>query len=71
MKSTHLGCVFQDTEPPKSKSILRKSTQSLGSDRTHSGPHDKFELSLYLVFYVLQLSVKRVDNRSDHCHSPR
>ena len=31
--SKHLGCVFQDTEPPKSKSILRKSTKSLGSDR--------------------------------------
>ena len=30
---THLGCVFQDTEPPQSKSILRKSTESLGSDR--------------------------------------
>ena len=33
-KSKHLGCVFQDTEPPKSKSILRKSTKSLGSDRS-------------------------------------
>ena len=33
-ESKHLGCLFQDTEPPKSKSILRKSTISLGSDRT-------------------------------------
>ena len=32
-KSTHLGCFFHDTEPPKSKSILRKSRKSLGSDR--------------------------------------
>ena len=29
-----LGCVFQDVEPPKSKSILRKSTQFLGIKRS-------------------------------------
>ena len=29
----HLGCVFQDTEPPESLSILRKSTKVLGSTR--------------------------------------
>ena len=28
-----LGCVFQDTEPPESLSILRKSTKVLGSIR--------------------------------------
>ena len=33
-KSKHLGCVFQDTEKPKSRSILRKSTKYLGSDRS-------------------------------------
>ena len=33
-KSKHLGCVFQDTEPPRSKTILRKSLKSVGSDRT-------------------------------------
>ena len=33
-KVKHLGCVFQDTEKPKSRSILRKSTKSLGSDRS-------------------------------------
>ena len=33
-KAIHLGCVFQDTEPSKSKSIFRKSTKSMGLDRT-------------------------------------
>ena len=28
-----LGCAFQDTEPPESVSILRKSTKVLGSIR--------------------------------------
>ena len=28
-----LGCVFQDTEPPKSSSILRESSKVLGSSR--------------------------------------
>ena len=32
--SRQSGCVFQDSEPPKSKSILRKSTKSLGSKRS-------------------------------------
>ena len=32
--SKHLGCVFQDNEPTKSKSMLRKSTQPLESERT-------------------------------------
>ena len=32
--SNQLGCVFQDVEPPKSKSILRKSINTLGPKRT-------------------------------------
>ena len=31
--SRQLGCVFQDTEPPKSNSILRKGTKSLRPKR--------------------------------------
>ena len=34
LKSKHVGCVFQDTEPPKSKSILRKSTFGIRSHRS-------------------------------------
>ena len=30
----HLGCVFQDTEPPESLSILRKGPKSLGTNAT-------------------------------------
>ena len=32
--SRQLSCVLQDSEPPKSKSILRKSTKSLGPKRS-------------------------------------
>ena len=32
--SKQLGCVFQDIELPKSESIFRKSTKSLGSKRS-------------------------------------
>ena len=32
--SKQLRCVFQDEEPPKSKSSLRKSTESLGPKRS-------------------------------------
>ena len=32
-ESKHFGCVCQDTEPPKSKSISRRSTKFLRSDR--------------------------------------
>ena len=32
--SKQFGCVLQDIEPPKSKSILRKSPKSFGSDPT-------------------------------------
>ena len=33
-KSKHLGCVVQDTKPPKSHSILRKSTFGIRSHRS-------------------------------------
>ena len=33
-KAKHLGCVFQDTEPPKSKSIVRNGKKSLGPKRS-------------------------------------
>ena len=33
-KSNQLGCVFQDVEPSKSNSILRKSMNTLGPKRT-------------------------------------
>ena len=33
-KSKQLGCLSEDIEPPKSKSILEKGTKSLGSKRS-------------------------------------
>ena len=32
--SRQLGCVYQDTEPPKTSSILRKGTKVLGPTRS-------------------------------------
>ena len=76
-KSKHLGCVFQDTEPPKSKSILRK-TRNLCSTlkryvtprkmRERKVPRKEIFTSANLKSAVLVLPNSRKEHRKKPCN---